>query len=223
MRNGEYEYYEDSRGWSAFVAGAFMGAAIALLFAPQSGNQLRGIMRNYASRAKDEALEQGKAAWDTAVERGKEFYEKGQDVMQEAGRSAREFTQAGKEAGKEAIKEAAREASKSATAMVAMLMLTFLVALTGCQSVSGKTASQTMNDTSISAAVQTKLTSDRLSDFSRIDVDTERGIVNLSGVVQTEEQRARAEQLARQVDGVGQVNNNLQIQGQAAKTERLTE
>ena len=111
MRNGEYEYYEDSRGWSAFIAGALVGAGVALLLAPQSGSQLRSIMRNYASRAKDEALEQGKAAWDTAVERGKEFYEKGQDTVEEAGRSAHEFTQTGKEAfktGKESFKEATR-------------------------------------------------------------------------------------------------------------------
>jgi osmotically-inducible protein OsmY len=219
MRNGEYEYYEDSRGWSAFVAGALIGAAVALILAPQSGNQLRGIMRSYASKAKDEAWEQGRSAWDTAVERGKEYYDKGQEAMHEAGRNAREFTQA----GKETVKEAAREASKSATALVAMLMLTFLVALTGCQSTTGKTASETMSDTSISTAVQTQLTSDRLSNFSRIDVDTERGIVNLSGVVQTEEQRERAERLASQVEGVARVNNNLQIQEQAAKTERVNE
>ena len=87
-----------------------------------------------------------------------------------------------------------------------------LGALSGCQSTTGKTAGQTMNDASISAAVQTKLTSDRLSNFPRIDVDTERGIVNLSGVVETEAQRTRADRLARQVDGVIKVNNNLQIQ-----------
>jgi hyperosmotically inducible periplasmic protein len=103
-------------------------------------------------------------------------------------------------------------------AIVTMLMFTFLVALTGCETTSGKTAGQTMSDTSISTAVQTKLTSDRLSNFSRVDVDTERGVVNLSGVVETAEQRAQAERLARQVDGVARVNNNLQIQNQAAKT-----
>lgn len=91
-------------------------------------------------------------------------------------------------------------------------LLTSLGALSACQSTTGKTAGQTMNDASISAAVQTKLTSDRLSNFPRIDVDTERGVVNLSGVVETEAQRARADRLARQVDGVIKVNNNLQIQ-----------
>lgn len=101
MRNGEYEYYEESMGWSAFMAGALIGAGVALLFAPQTGTELRGMLRNYASRAREEAMERGRAAWDTAVERGKEYYEKGQETMQEAGRSAREFAQSGKEAFRE--------------------------------------------------------------------------------------------------------------------------
>ena len=91
-------------------------------------------------------------------------------------------------------------------------VLSLLGALNGCQSTTGKTAGQTMSDASITTAVQTKLTSDRLSNFPRIDVDTERGVVNLSGVVETEAQRARAERLAHQVNGVVRVNNNLQIQ-----------
>ena len=69
-----------------------------------------------------------------------------------------------------------------------------------------------MSDASISTAVQTKLTSDRVANFPRIDVDTERGVVNLSGIVETEVQRARAERLAHEVEGVVKVNNNLQIQ-----------
>ena len=91
-------------------------------------------------------------------------------------------------------------------------LLMVLVALSGCQATTGKTAGQTISDASISSAVQTKLTSDHLSNFTRIDVDTERGVVNLSGVVETEEQRARAERLAHHVTGVVKVINSLQIQ-----------
>src|SRR6185436_13801084 len=91
-------------------------------------------------------------------------------------------------------------------------LLALLGAFSGCQSTTGKTAGQTISDASISTAVQAKLTSDRLSNFPRIDVDTERGVVNLSGVVETEAQRAQAARLAQQVNGVVTVNNNLQIQ-----------
>ena len=96
--------------------------------------------------------------------------------------------------------------------MASCAIFALMGTLNGCQSTTGKTAGQTMSDASISSAVQTKLTSDRLSNFPRIDVDTERGVVNLSGVVETEVQRTRAERLAHQVEGVVKVNNNLQIQ-----------
>jgi hyperosmotically inducible protein len=92
-----------------------------------------------------------------------------------------------------------------------VLTLSIVGGLAGCQATTGKTASQTMNDASITAAVQTKLTTDRMANFTRVDVDTEQGIVQLSGVVQTSEQRARAEELTKQVNGVKRVHNNLQV------------
>jgi gas vesicle protein len=110
MRNGDYysgDYGSESAGWSAFLAGAFIGAGLALLFAPQTGSELRGVLRNYASRAKDDMMERGREAWDTAVERGKEYMERGQETLQEAGRSARDYMQSGQEKVKEAGKEAA--------------------------------------------------------------------------------------------------------------------
>ena len=78
-------------GWSAFLAGALIGAGVALLFAPQPGTELRGRLRDYANRATDDLLDKGQGAWDTVVERGKEIYEKGEEVVRDAGRSAKEF------------------------------------------------------------------------------------------------------------------------------------
>ena len=85
------------------------------------------------------------------------------------------------------------------------------VSLTGCQAMTGRTAGQNVDDARISTAVQTTLTSDKLSNFTRIDVDTTNGIVYLNGMVQSAEQKARAEQLAGRVDGVKKVVNNLQV------------
>lgn len=85
---------DDSSNWSAFMAGALIGAGIALLLAPQSGNELRSTLRDYASRAKDEleeATEQGRAAWDSAMERGQDYVEGGKQTLRKAGRAAREF------------------------------------------------------------------------------------------------------------------------------------
>jgi len=84
--------------------------------------------------------------------------------------------------------------------------------LTACQSMTGKTTGQTIDDATLTASVQAKLTGDKLSNFSRINVDTDRSVVSLNGVVRSVEEKSRAEELARQVAGVTNVNNNLQIQ-----------
>lgn len=89
-----------------------------------------------------------------------------------------------------------------------------MLSLVGCQSTTGKTAGQTIDDATITTSVQAKLSSDRLSNFSRIDVDTERGVVTLNGVVKSTEQKMRVVELTREVAGVRTVNNNLQIQAQ---------
>jgi hyperosmotically inducible protein len=97
------------------------------------------------------------------------------------------------------------------TLIVGILGVSLMI-LTACQSMTGKTTGQTIDDATLTASVQAKLTSDKLSNFSRINVDTDRSVVSLNGVVRTVEEKSRAEELARQVAGVTKVNNNLQIQ-----------
>jgi hyperosmotically inducible periplasmic protein len=92
--------------------------------------------------------------------------------------------------------------------------------LPACQSMTGKTAGQNIDDATLTASVQAKLTGDKLSNFSRINVDTDRGVVSLNGVVRTEEEKVRAEELAQQVNGVTKVNNNLQIQSVSMNPDR---
>ena len=86
---------------SAFIAGAVVGAGVALLFAPQMGSQLRGLLRDYAARGKDElddAVDRGANVLDSAVERGQEFVEKGKESLREAGRQAKGFAEVGRQA-----------------------------------------------------------------------------------------------------------------------------
>ena len=88
-----------------------------------------------------------------------------------------------------------------------------LMALSGCRSMTGESLGQNIDDTNITAAVKTKLaTGEKASTLTRINVDTVRGVVSLNGVVASEQDRARAEQLASQVGGVKRVINNLQIE-----------
>lgn len=101
MHNGNYYEESGESGWSAFIAGAFVGAAMALLFAPQRGSELRGMLSNYANRAKDDLEEKAEEAWDTAVHRGKEYIGKGKEVVGDAGRSAKEFAKQAKDVAHE--------------------------------------------------------------------------------------------------------------------------
>ena len=85
------------------------------------------------------------------------------------------------------------------------------LALVGCQAMTGKTAGQNVDDAGLTASVKSTLVSDKAANLTRIDVDTNNGVVSLNGVVESAQQKARAEELARRVNGVRGVNNNLQI------------
>ncbi|HMZ55016.1 MAG: YtxH domain-containing protein [Nitrospira sp.] len=101
-------HHDDSSNWSAFMAGALIGAGIALLLAPQSGPELRSTLRDYASKAKDEldeAAEQGRAAWDHAVERGQEYVASGKQTLRQAGRTARDVVEDTVETAKQSVEE----------------------------------------------------------------------------------------------------------------------
>ena len=96
--------------------------------------------------------------------------------------------------------------------VVSCVVLMGLVGLSGCESTTGTSTRQTASDVGITAAVQTKLAHDHhLASIPPIHVDTERGVVNLSGAMPTESDRARVTRLAQEVEGVAKVNNNLEI------------
>jgi hyperosmotically inducible periplasmic protein len=94
--------------------------------------------------------------------------------------------------------------------LAAMFALVFL--LVGCQAMTGRTAGQNIDDSNTTAAVKAQLARDKVSSLTRIDVDTNDGVVALNGTVESAEQRGRAEQIARGVGGVKRVINNLQVQ-----------
>jgi hyperosmotically inducible protein len=84
--------------------------------------------------------------------------------------------------------------------------------LFGCQAMTGKTAGQNVDDAALTASVKSTLVADKAANLTRVDVDTNQGVVSLNGIVDSADQKARAEQLARRVDGVKNVINNLQVQ-----------
>jgi hyperosmotically inducible periplasmic protein len=90
------------------------------------------------------------------------------------------------------------------------IVLVVLALVAGCQSLTGPGAGANVDDAAVTASVKTKLVADRTANLTRIDVDTNRGTVYLTGSVDTAAQRARAEQLAWQANGVKGVVNTLQ-------------
>jgi hyperosmotically inducible protein len=87
-----------------------------------------------------------------------------------------------------------------------------VLAIFGCQAMTGRTAGRNVDDATITASVKSTLVADKAANLTRIDVDTTNGVVSLNGVVESGEQKDRAQQLANRVDGVRKVVNNLQVQ-----------
>ena len=83
--------------------------------------------------------------------------------------------------------------------------------LSGCQTLTGETLGQNIDDTTITTSVKTKLAAEKGITLTRVQVDTNRGVVQLSGVVDSPADRSRAEQITRGVGGVKSVVNNLQV------------
>jgi osmotically-inducible protein OsmY len=91
-----------------------------------------------------------------------------------------------------------------------LLSLSLVPSLVGCAG--GKTYESTgeyFDDTVISSKVRASLLGDPKIKLLQISVETFKGIVQLSGFVNSNEAATRAVDLARRVKGVKQVNNSL--------------
>jgi len=75
----------------------------------------------------------------------------------------------------------------------------------------GKTVGETIDDTTITTRVKTAMLNDPAVGGLRIDVDTYKGVVTLSGRVKSQTEHDQAMALARKVDGVTDVKDALQV------------
>ena len=74
-----------------------------------------------------------------------------------------------------------------------------------------KTINETLDDTTITTRVKTAMLNDPAVGGLRIDVDTLKSVVTLSGRVKSQSERDQAVGLARGVSGVSEVKDALQI------------
>ena len=103
---------------------------------------------------------------------------------------------------------------KFATAGLVAATLLFSAA---CSRDDGKTAGQSIDDAAITGKVKTSFAQDPGVKATEVKVDTHKGTVLITGWVNTAEEKARAEQLAKAVPGVKAVENKVEIKTDLAK------
>jgi len=108
--------------------------------------------------------------------------------------------------------------------MNAKKMLTAVVAAIGLMGAyaahaeeSKRSVGEYTDDKLLVSKVKTALISDKTADANEINVEVYKGVVQLNGFVDGEKEKAQAEAVARGVDGVKGVENNLEIK-QASQT-----
>ena len=94
-----------------------------------------------------------------------------------------------------------------ATVLAVILTLPLLAAC-------GKTVGDTIDDATITTRVKTAFINDKEVGAMRIDVDTFKGVVTLSGSVKNKQEEEKAIALAKSIQGVVDVKSTLQIGGE---------
>ena len=85
----------------AFLSGALVGAGVALLFAPQTGDQARDRLRNYAERTREHLgqwSDDAKDRFNRVAEKGREVAQKGREIIEKQGAAVNDALKAGREA-----------------------------------------------------------------------------------------------------------------------------
>ena len=94
---------------------------------------------------------------------------------------------------------------------LAMLVPALLLAFVFVACSTNQPPNDQLDDSAITASIKAKYATDDDVKAHNIDVDTVNGVVTLSGVVDTAEEKAKAARIAAETDGVRRVNNTLQI------------
>jgi hyperosmotically inducible protein len=106
--------------------------------------------------------------------------------------------------------------NRTATAFLIALTAGVTVACTstpeeGPVESTAENAGRVVDDSVITSKVKSALIADPTTKAHQINVETFQGTVQLSGFVDDAEARSRATQVAREVEGVKDVKNSLQI------------
>jgi hypothetical protein len=100
-----------------------------------------------------------------------------------------------------------------------VLALLVLLATSGCGALTGRPLETWAQDRGLTARVKARLAASDAGTLTRIHVDTYESIVYLTGGVTATGTKRRAEEIARGVQGVEQVVNNIHVTGENALAE----
>lgn len=97
------------------------------------------------------------------------------------------------------------------TILAALLAITLMGTLGCAGSATDESTGEYIDDTVITTKVKAALLEDSTVRSREVSVETFKGIVQLSGFVESKESMDRAVEIARSIDGVGSVRNNMTI------------
>ena len=93
-----------------------------------------------------------------------------------------------------------------------MVCIMLILAFAGCAAT--RTSESTggyVDDSVITTKVKAELVNDPVTKARQISVETFKGVVQLSGFVNTSQEKVRAGEIARNVKGVVDVKNNINV------------
>lgn len=100
------------------------------------------------------------------------------------------------------------------SALVAAMSALTLITATGCAVVRDQQSVGTyIDDSVLTTRVKAKFADNPAVSALALSVETFKGVVQLSGVAKSSEERQLAEKLARETSGVVAVQNNIRVSG----------
>jgi hyperosmotically inducible protein len=103
--------------------------------------------------------------------------------------------------------------------LVALIASGTLLTVAACSSTRTQRApGEQVDDAALLTSVKSALVSNPVTEAGEINVDVNRGTVKLSGFVDTQQEKSKAGDVARGVDGVKTVQNDIAVQSKNSST-----
>jgi hyperosmotically inducible protein len=98
--------------------------------------------------------------------------------------------------------------------LVALIASVAVLGTAACSSTRTQRApGEQIDDAALLTSVKSALVSDPVTEAGEINVDVNRGVVKLSGFVDSSKEKSAAGDIARKVDGVQSVQNDIAVKG----------